>query len=163
MDRPVARIPIDRERVVEDRVRPHGLDAELAPDDPEGLGQLCAHVSPARARAAEEEREMLGADDRAPGSGDATEGQARVDADGDGGVRGTCPGTDRRRERAALGLDRRHARDRVAGLQTGRTRRVDVRAMGYREDVAAVLVDSLERAVGRVRPVDQVAGGAGDR
>jgi hypothetical protein len=75
---------VDGERVEQDRVRPHGLDAEFATDDPKGLGQLCAHVSPAGSRSSEEEREVLGADHGAPGSGDSTDDIARVDPDGDG-------------------------------------------------------------------------------
>ena len=144
-------------------MRPHGLDAEFAADDPKGLGQLRADVSPAGPRPAEEEREVLGADDRAPGSGDSTEDMARVDADGDGRVRRAGSGGDRRRERASLRLDGRHARDGVPRLRARRARRVEVRAVRDREDVAAALVDGLERTVGRRAPVDEVAGRARDR
>jgi hypothetical protein len=39
-------------------MRPHGLDAELAADDPKGLGQLRADVAPAGPRPAEKEGEV---------------------------------------------------------------------------------------------------------
>ena len=144
-------------------MRPHGLCAELAADDPECLGEFGADVPAARPRAAQQEGEVLGADDRPPRSGERPERARRVDADRDRPIRSARDPGDRRRERHPHGLDRREAGDRVPRLGVWPARGVDVRTVRHREDVTALLVDRLERTVRGGAPVDEVAGGPGHR
>ena len=135
-------------------------------DDPERLGELGADVAPAGPVAAQEEGEVLGADDRAPRPGDRPDDAAGVDADRDGAVRrGRRAAPARARDSgAARRLDRRHARDaRTRPSRSGVAGRVEVRAVRHGEDVARLLVDRLERPVRRGRAVDEVAGRARDR
>ena len=74
------------------------LRAELVADDAERLAQLVTDVVAARALAAEEQREVLGADDRPPWPFERSRVGAGIDADGDLAlaVRGG-PALDRRR------------------------------------------------------------------
>ena len=66
VDRLTVALAVDAEAVVEDRVGPDHLGAELGADDPERLGQLVADVVAARALTTQQQGEMLRADDRAP-------------------------------------------------------------------------------------------------
>ena len=59
-------LAVHAEDVVEDGVRPDHLDAELSADDTERLREILADGQPARSLAAQEQREVLGADHRPP-------------------------------------------------------------------------------------------------
>ena len=74
-------LAIHAEDVVEDGVRPDHLDAELFADDAERQREVLAHGQPARSLAAQEQREVLGADHRPPRPLDRAGGARGIDHD----------------------------------------------------------------------------------
>jgi hypothetical protein len=79
--RPSVDLAVDGQLVEEDPVRAHRADAELPTGDGEGLRELGADRPTAGADPAQEQREVLRADDRPPRSLQRTEHLARRHAD----------------------------------------------------------------------------------
>ncbi len=153
---------IHAEDVVEDSVRPDHLDPELVADDAERLRKILPDRQPAGSFAAQEQREVLGADHVTPRPQDRASRARGIDHDAHLALALGLGWPGRRRDRSDGRVDAGQAGHGIDVVALDARCRIDVRPVGDREDVTALVVDGLEVTLGRAA-VDEIANRALDR
>ena len=164
MHRPPVDLPVGAEVVAEDAVGAHRRHPQLVVDDAQGLGELLADRPAAGAVGAQHVAEVLGADHRPPGPVQRPGRPGGVDADGHRGRPRRLRRRRHRRRQRPDGVGVGHGRDRVpAGPAASTWVSAYGRVRHGQHRVAAVVVEGLERPLGGVGAVHEVADRAGHR